>query len=75
MKTEVSLALFKLTFNQMKTEHSTEQTSKDTDIYIKLVTAQMRYVAVMVMSFDDKSELWSQYINAQKEKFGKTFPY
>lgn len=71
MKTEVSLALFKLTFNQMKTEHSTEQTSKDTDIYIKLVTAQMRYVAVMVMSFDDKS----QYINAQKEKFGKTFPY
>lgn len=31
----------------------------------------MRYVAVMVMSFDDKS----QYINAQKEKFGKTFPY
>lgn len=35
----------------------------------------MRYVAVMVMSFDDKSELWSQYINAQKEKFGKTFPY
>lgn len=54
----------------MKTEHSTEWTSKDTDIYIKLVTAQMRYVAVMVMSFDDKSELWSQYINAQKEKFG-----
>lgn len=40
----------------MKTEHSTEQTSKDTDIYIKLVTAQMRYVGVMVMSFDDKSE-------------------
>lgn len=60
MKTEVSLALFfvlfKLTFNQMKTEHSTEWTSKDTDIYIKLVTAQMRYVAVMGMSFDDKSE-------------------
>lgn len=48
--------LFKLTFNQMKTEHSTEWTSKDTDIYIKLVAAQMRYVGVMVMSFDDKSE-------------------
>lgn len=40
----------------MKTEHSTEWTLKDTDIYIKLVTAQMRYVGVMVMSFDDKSE-------------------
>lgn len=57
MKTEVSFGVFiKLTFNQMKTVHSTEQTSKDTDIYIKLVTAQMRNVGVMLMSFDDKSE-------------------
>lgn len=40
----------------MKTVHSTEQTSKDTDIYIKLVTAQMGNVGVMLMSFDDKSE-------------------
>ena len=42
--------------------------SQNSDIYIKLVTARMRSVWVMLMSFYDNSEFMEPY-KAQKGKF------